>query len=620
MSDQSLFSEIGYSKHLKRIFFAVELLLGILFFLGYFFGGDFITVAALVTMIALLPVWYFEIKGDTETGSIILISILLFMLLYLAWTNYGLRDEAIVGLPGILLFAALLGKLRLLYTLILIMFINVFLMGWLNQEGFFYIKPATSDLTAAITLILILAIITYTVWLLGRDLNQAISDLIKENLKGIESQSQLEQAIHHDNLTGLPNRLLLKDRFEQSVRKSIRGKSKTVLIVIDIDNFKQINEELGQEIGDQVLIAVSANIQENLRDSDTIGRISGDEFIVILEDLNSTESITTIVEKLHSDLRGPLTLKSTTVSPTCSIGYAISPDHGSEFEDISSKADMAMTWSKKMGKNTINIFDKDHTKDTSHKFEISNQLPRALEKNEFQLYFQPKIDLKSHQLVGAEALIRWDNEKLGRIPPDMFINIAEQTGHINEIGQWVIETAIAHCASWQELVNYPVPVAINISSLQFKTGMLDQDIKRYLDKYRIPGDLVEIEFTESLFFKNSTKILTCLNALKREGVKLALDDFGTGYSNLGYLKEFEIHTLKIDQSFIRKISENKEDKPIVKAIIQMAESLDLQVVAEGVETEEVLDVLKELDCDIGQGNYWSKPLPAKEFKDYIKNF
>jgi predicted signal transduction protein with EAL and GGDEF domain len=373
---------------------------------------------------------------------------------------------------------------------------------------------------------------------------------------------------------------------------------------------------LGHSIGDAILQKVAKRLHLCVRESDTISRQGGDEFLLILPEINDPEDVRAIADKLIQTFEKPFTVHNQLLSVSASIGIAIYPYHGDDFNNLLKNSDVAMYKAKESGKNTYCFYTKKMNRDIIDQFKIESDLKSALQNNEFILHYQPQIDLATNTIAGVEALIRWNHPQHGMIPPLSFIPIAEGSGQIVQIGQWVIEEACRQAALWHSL-GITVRVAVNISATQFKRGNLETVVKDALKLSGLNPKFFELELTESTMMHNLESTLQMVQSLKALGVQLSIDDFGTGYSSLAYLKRFAVDTLKIDQSFVRDIVQDQEDTVIVNTIIQMAKSLNLKTIAEGVENLDVLAILEDFGCNEVQGYHYAKPMEASEFERYF---
>ena len=418
---------------------------------------------------------------------------------------------------------------------------------------------------------------------------------------------------HHDPLTGLPNRFFLNTHLDNAIERSIRNKSKLALLFIDLDLFKPINDTLGHSVGDIVLQKVAKRIVANLRDSDIVTRWGGDEFVIVLEGSQSADHSSIVASNLIDALKKPFFVQGNEIYISSSIGISTLTDINSHTPscDLVRHADTAMYQAKKLGGNQFYYYDKEITLAIQQQAYIETELRTALEKGQFELYYQAKFNTHSNKIDSVEALIRWHHPVKGLIPPDKFISIAEKTGIITPISDWVLNTACKQAVQWLQ-EGTPVQIAINISAIQLNAGTLRNDIADSLNRTGLPPHLLEIELTESLLIHNVDKTVRLLKEINKLGVSIAIDDFGTGFSSLSYLTHFPVNKLKIDRCFIKKLHCSDADKRLIKAIVALAHSIDLTVVAEGIETLQQLNYLKEINCDSVQGFLLAKPVPNTE--------
>ncbi|OQA34573.1 MAG: Cyclic di-GMP phosphodiesterase Gmr [Betaproteobacteria bacterium ADurb.Bin341] len=431
------------------------------------------------------------------------------------------------------------------------------------------------------------------------------------------AEQKIEFLAYHDALTELPNRLLVRDRVRQAIAGAEREKSKVALLFLDLDNFKTVNDSLGHTTGDVLLKAVAKRLKECVRGSDTLSRQGGDEFLIVMPGLESPEAAAPVLDKIRDHIQHPFEIDGNELMTSVSIGVALYPDNGRDFDTLLKKADTAMYRAKEHGRNTYRFFDAQMNVNAVEHLNFRNGLRRALECDEFVLHYQPQIELASGTLIGAEALLRWQHPDLGLVPPGRFIPVAEDSGLIVTIGEWVLREACRQAASWPKCSGAAVGVAVNLSAVQFKRGNLEKAVLDALEASGLDPARLELELTESILIRDTEEVLATVRQLKALGVKLSIDDFGTGYSSLSYLKRFDVDKLKIDQSFVRDMATDPEDEVIVRTIIQMAQSLDLRTIAEGVETEQMLSHLKLFHCDEVQGFHIARPMPAGDFVRFI---
>lgn len=423
---------------------------------------------------------------------------------------------------------------------------------------------------------------------------------------------QMKFLATHDELTGLANRNLLHDRTNQAIAKANRFQHYVAILLLDLDRFKIINDSLGHRIGDQLLCEVSKRITSAVRESDTVARLGGDEFVALLSDLNSVDSIQPIADKILRNISRPYKINAREISVTASLGVSIYPEDGDSSEILLRNADVAMYKAKAEG-NRICIFDAKMTKMAMERLDLEADLRFALNRGEFVLHYQPKVDIATGKINGCEALLRWKHPKRGIISPAIFIPVAEETGLILSIGNWVIQTVCNQMATWQKQGIDVVPVAANLSAKQFNNNDLVSIVRQALNSTKLDPQLLELELTESMIMQNPHSTISILHELKELGIRISLDDFGTGYSSLNYLRRFPVDCLKIDRSFIDDLTQDQSADAVATSIIAIAHSLKLHTVAEGVETPEQLEFLRDCSCDILQGYYFSKPVAAHEF-------
>ncbi len=427
-----------------------------------------------------------------------------------------------------------------------------------------------------------------------------------------QSEARIHHLAHHDALTGLPNRLLLEDRLNQGMLKSKRNKKSMAVVFIDLDRFKNINDTLGHEMGDKLLIEAAQRGLGVLRDTDTLSRQGGDEFVAVLPELEHRQDVMHVTRKLLAAICQPYQLAGHQLTVSGSAGIALYPEDGETVSELLRKADAAMYRAKDEGRNTFRFFSSEINTASLGELLLENDLRGALERNELVLHYQPKIDAVSGEIVGAEALMRWQHREQGVIPPGRFIPLAEESGLIEKFGQWAIETVCAQQRRWLDAGVLAVPIAVNISANQFARADFPNMIAHCLAEHGIPPQLLELEMTESMLMRNSSHTVQVLQTLRNMHIQLSIDDFGTGYSSLSYLKQFPVQILKIDRSFVCEIDEQGERVRLASAIIAMAHELDMAVVAEGVETEAQSQYLREHGCDQFQGYLFGRPQPVEE--------
>jgi diguanylate cyclase (GGDEF)-like protein/PAS domain S-box-containing protein len=430
----------------------------------------------------------------------------------------------------------------------------------------------------------------------------------KDITERMHAQERLQYLAYHDVLTELPNRALFMDRLEHALSRASRGLSRLALLFLDVDRFKVINDTLGHDVGDRLLQTVAQRLKESVREVDTVARVSGDEFAILLEDVESLDDLTAIARKLLEAFTRPFELPHRELFVTTSIGVSMYPNDGRDALTLLKNADTAMYRAKEAGRNTYQFYSADMSARAVERLALETGLRRVLEREELLLHFQPQMDLRSGRLLAAEALVRWRHPQVGLIQPAEFIGLLEDTGMIVPVGEWVMRTACAQAREWQRRGARPVRVTVNLSARQFSAPSLPDVVTRLLDEHGLKPELLEFEITESVLMQHAQSTIEMLTRLADMGCRIAVDDFGTGYSSLAYLKRFPIHVLKIDRTFVRDVPDDPDDAAIVSTIVAMAHNLKLEVVAEGVETDKQLAFLRACGCDLMQGNLFSRPL------------
>jgi diguanylate cyclase (GGDEF)-like protein/PAS domain S-box-containing protein len=445
-----------------------------------------------------------------------------------------------------------------------------------------------------------------------------------------QAQERLSHLANYDSLTGLPNRALFRDRLGQAMARAQRSGRPMALMFIDLDRFKLVNDSLGHEVGDRLLQHVATTLTHCLRSVDsvlrlvdvenpfTLSRLGGDEFTVILEAVDSAEDAAAVARRILEALHTPFRVGDEEIVAAGSIGISMFPTDDVDLDKLVRHADMAMYRSKSLGRGTYSFFSDDLNAAVSARLSLEGSLRRAMERKEFQLFFQPKADLRSGEVCGVEALLRWHRPGQGMVPPDRFIGVLEDTGMILPVGAWVIRAACEQLAAWDKAGLPPLRMAVNLSARQFRHLYLASLVEDSLRENAIDPARLEIELTESLLMEDTEGTRTMLESFARIGVRLAIDDFGTGHSSLSYLKRFNIDTLKIDRSFVRSLPDDADDVAIATAVIALGRSMDMKVVAEGVETDAQADMLRRLGCDEMQGYLLGRPMPAAEFPSWYE--
>ncbi|HBI68454.1 MAG TPA: signaling protein, partial [Massilia sp.] len=449
------------------------------------------------------------------------------------------------------------------------------------------------------------------------------------------AEERIFHMAHHDELTGLPNRNLMHDRIDQAIRNAARAGSGVALAFVDLDGFKLVNDGLGHKAGDELLKVVSKRMGACLRRNDTLARFGGDEFVILLPDQGQDPlALTPLLEKIRVAVTEPVQVAGQAVQVSCSMGVVMYPRDGADASALLMNADAAMYRAKDLGSNNFQFYAREMNASVEEKLMLLDGLRHAVQEtlesdgesagkpggNRFHLLYQPKVDLKSGRIFGVEALIRWHHPEHGVVSPQRFIGLAEESGLIVQIGEWVVRTACRQAQIWRACGLPPITVSVNVSARQFEESRLVERVAMALQDSGLPPELLELEVTESLIMRDLQKAVDKMRELKAMGVSLSVDDFGTGYSSLSALKSFPISRLKIDKSFVSELAENPDDQAIAMAVISLGHKLNLKVIAEGVETEQQCAFLRENECDEMQGYLFSKPVTAGEIEDMLEQY
>ncbi len=606
------------TQRLNQILIAVLIALAVVT-VPFLLTQNWIPAAILAVTAGALLIALREVKrGNLQRASWMLLFTLTSAVGVLIAIGKGLLDEAMLTLPGLLIFASMYGSRKLYMSLLVLIGSGISMvaashfLGWRDPVSNL-VRPDTY-----ITIMVILGLSAYYIWLITSALRNTMTSLETENGRVRTSLAQIEVLAHHDGLTGLPNRLLARDRFEQAALHATRNHCKAALLFLDLDNFKTVNDTLGHVGGDALLCEVAARLVKAMRANDTVSRQGGDEFLIVLNDLPDADAAAALAMNLVEQLGLPFQISGYEVSATCSLGIALYPDNGDNFDTLLKHADMAMYQAKDSGRNDYHFFDDAMHANVAQHMQLIAAMRAALANGEFSLAYQPQFSLKDQRVVGAEALLRWEHPTLGNVSPSIFIPLAESSGLIVEIGAWVLHEACRQAKAWQLAGLSDMLVAVNVSPVQFRREGIEQEILKALEAADLAPSSIELELTESLLVADAIALSDMLGRLRAVGLRFSIDDFGTGYSNLGYLKRFKVERLKIDQSFVRRMNTDADDEGIVRAIIQMSHSLKLEAVAEGIEDAVTLKRLTEMGCNFGQGFHWSPALPPDEFLRFVR--
>lgn len=559
--------------------------------------------------IALLIAGGFALKQQALVSAYILLWSMALMLSALAYASGGLRDLALLGYPGLLVYAAILGSVGLFYSLLLFVMLFCTFLTWLTLTG--QLQPFIPPLgwQHLVFVAVIMLVTGFSVFLMVRDMRLLMHSLQLENAKVRINRREIERLAHHDPLTGLPNRILGEQLYHQTLSYCLQQQRQLAVLFLDLDNFKPVNDSLGHSAGDVLLRELAARLKNTLSQDQQVIRFGGDEFLFLVPCTSDITALNTLALELIAEVAKPFNIMQTNVTVSGSIGIALAPIDGNEFNVLCRKADLAMYKAKEDGRNTVRQYDDKLDQDNANKFNLQQRLRQAIRQHAFVLYYQPQIDLHTQQISSVEALLRWPQTDGSFVSPAEFIPVAEQCGLIGELGNWVLAQACLACARLRRQGFSQLKVAVNLSYVQFKNEQLELTIQHALLDANLPASALELELTESLLISDTELVQKQLNNLSKLGVTFAIDDFGTGYSNLGYLRSFNATTLKIDRSFISSLGVSSRDEPLVQAIINMAKGLGLKTVAEGIENKATAQLLTSLGCDEGQGYYWSAAVP-----------
>jgi diguanylate cyclase (GGDEF)-like protein len=587
---------------------------------AYLIKGQWHVVGTLSVGFAMMGVCqWLNFRGRTGTANRLLLTSLMATVSALMWVAEGLHDVVMLTFPVLLILAGLLVERRFFFALLGFMLSYLVLLTLATELFHWRVDTSMSNGYELLRdSAMILGVSGFAVWVIMNDLHGAMGKLQVQIGRFQESQKQLTYLSQHDNLTGLPNRAMARDRIEQAIVHASRNHLRVALLFVDLDNFKAINDSLGHAVGDDFLRQMATRLGQAVRKSDIVARHGGDEFVIALTDVSDVQDVATAAATVLERLTRPFMVKDTELSGSCSIGIAMYPDDGHDYESLLREADIAMYQAKEAGRNAFRFFDQHMNANQQQNLLLVSSLRTALARREFVLHYQPVVDLATGKLLGAEALVRWLHPEKGLVPPMEFIPAAEKSGLIVELGEWVLGEACRQRMEWQTADYNDFVMAVNLSPVQFRRGNVESVVEDALKRSGLPARCLELEITESTLIQDAETFMISLQKIKAMGVKISIDDFGTGYSNLSYLQKFSVDKLKIDQSFVRCLMEGPQQRAIVNAIIQMAKSLHLQTTAEGIEDDTVRQELLALGCALGQGYHFARPLPAAQFLDFMR--
>lgn len=561
-------------------------------------------------------------RGRMQASVAVLLANVFILLSSLIWVSGGIRDLAMLGYPALLVFAVILGNAYVFVGLLLAIILYCTLLAVMTVHGYFSIVLPEITYVHIFFVNIIFILTGFSVYILVKDMQRLTRFLHQENTRVREREKIITELARRDQLTGLFNRRDAEKRFNLMMEEADREGCQLAVFFLDLDNFKPVNDSLGHAAGDRLLQELSQRLEMSRAPRELLYRFGGDEFLLVRTKLpQDPEQWQGILEgrshQLLETIREPVVIGQNTIISTVSVGVAIAPLHSDDFAEICRMADLAMYEAKQRGRNAYCIYDEELGRASVDKYRMLKRTQEAIEQQEFELWYQPKICLQSDKILAAEALLRWPQLDGGFIAPDVFIPLAEESGQITELGAWVAEQAIADCALWQTAGYAEVGVSVNVSSVQFRCCSLPDRIADKLQATGLAAQNLELELTESLLIEDTEGVEQQLGRFSNLGVGLAIDDFGTGYSNISYLNRFRAQRLKIDKSFIVPLAERESEDGLVRAMLQIAASLNLRVVAEGIETRGCMERLQQLGCDEGQGYYWSAAMPLPAWLDYL---
>lgn len=617
--DTSLLLPAQRARRIGQVMAAVSAAVGLALLPRLLTGtwGEVVPMMAATLAAQAVAAWLLR-RRRLQAAAGLMLGSLMVMLGYFIVRGQGLRDVSIMGIPAILAFAALLGNRRL-FVLLLTAALTVCLgVGLANVVGWRVQRPPVYRPTEVIDVCVILLATAFAINMMARDLGRSLQRLVAENRTVRESQQRIAQLARRDALTGLPNRMAAREQFDNAVQAVRAQGGRLALLYVDLDQFKTVNDSLGHPAGDDLLRCIGQRLMSLLQPDDSVARLGGDEFLVLVRRGDDSDRVAEVAQGMLDAIAAPIELEGMELHGSGSIGVAICPDDGQDFDSLLKKADIAMYRAKDAGRNAFRFFDAQMNAHVAEHLQLVAWIRRALKQQQFEVYYQPQIDLDSGRVVGAEALLRWRHPEQGMISPARFIPVAEHSGQIVELGEWVLHQACRQAQVWRTQGLGDVVISVNMSPVQARRGDMERAVDDALQASGLPPALLELELTESLLIDETDQLTAMLARLRSRGITFAIDDFGTGYSNLAYLKRFEVERLKIDQSFIRRLTVNPDDEAIVQAILQMAAALKLGVIAEGVEDDATLRRLFALGCRQGQGYHWSPAIPAARFEAFVR--
>lgn len=568
----------------------------------------------LVIGVALLgaSLWLHQ-RGRVEESLLVVLWVMTLVATAMIWMRGGIRDLVVMAYPCILVIGAMALSPRSLWALGGTMVASLALLVWSEAAGWYHADVPPVGPWSFINRALILVVVAVIGRTMARDLQAAVARAEAESSRAKDSAMRLAFLVQHDALTGLPNRLLVQDRFAQALARSRRDGSPLSMLVIDLDDFRRVNDSLGHGVGDAVLQRMAERLRMLAAETDTLGRLGADEFVIVSTELADADALAVFAQRLLDGLAEPFERDGLCIACGSSIGIAQFPHDGDTFETLLNRAEAAMARAKADGRNAFRFADAEVDLDVGEHLRLVSELRAGIERGELELHYQPIVHLASGRVGAVEALVRWRHPERGLVPPGAFIPLAERSGLIHPLGAWALDEAAAQARRWEARGLPPLVVSVNVSPAQLTQGELDVLVQRVLDAHALPPKQLLLELTESSLVGDAEPLRNRIARLRAIGVGLSIDDFGTGYSNLGYLQRFDVQALKIDQRFVRGLADGPQGEAIVRAIAQLAASLGIRSVAEGIECEAEAIRLQALGCDAGQGHWWGDAMPAAAF-------
>ena len=571
-------------------------------------------LAPLIAGVGLLggALWLQQ-QGRVEQSLLVVLWVMTLVATAMIWMRAGIRDLVVLAYPCILVLAAMTLSPRPLVALGSAMVVSLALLVWGELGGWYQPDVQPVGPWSFVNRALILVVVAVIGRTMARDLQAAVARAEAESSRAKDSAVRLAFLVQHDALTGLPNRLLVQDRFAQALARARRDGSPLAMLVVDLDDFRRVNDSLGHGVGDAVLQRMAERLRMLAAETDTLGRLGADEFVVVSTELADAEALAIFAQRLLDGLAEPFERDGLCIACGSSIGIARFPSDGDTFETLLNRAEAAMARAKADGRNAFRFADAEVDLDVGEHLRLVSELRAGIERGELELHYQPIVHLASGRVGAVEALVRWRHPERGLVSPGAFIPLAERSGLIHPLGNWALEEAATQARRWEARGLPPLVVSVNVSPVQLAQGELDVVVQRVLHATGLPAKQLLLELTESSLVGDAEPLRNRIARLRALGVGLSIDDFGTGYSNLGYLQRFDVQALKIDQRFVRGLADGPQGEAIVRAIAQLAASLGIRTVAEGIEVAAEAERLQALGCDAGQGHWWGDAMPAAVF-------